>query len=118
LIGPDLFSWWLTVNSLARSALSAPVTIYGLDLLAASVTLNAIMKSSLRTPGMLINEAAGDELDALQRRQQFGVKVILGTIVFGFVLPVIAVAGYILVSILFFITPTISYAKEKLKKKS
>jgi hypothetical protein len=82
------------------------------------MTLNAIMKSALRTPDMLINESAGDELDALQRRQQFGVKVILGTLVFGFVLPVIAVAGYILVSILFFITPTISYAKEKLKKKS
>ena len=117
-IGSDLFSWWLTVNSLARSALSAPVTIYGLDLLAASVTLNAIMKSALRTPDMLLKEAAKDELVALQRRQQFGVMVILGTLVFGVVLPVIAVAGYILVSILFFITPTISYAKEKLKKNS
>jgi uncharacterized membrane protein len=116
LAGLDFFSWWLTINGLARSALSAPVTIYGLDLLAASVTLNAIMKSAQRTPNMLINEAAGDELDSMQRRQQFGVKVILGTLVFGFVLPVIAVAGYILVSILFFITPSISYAKEKLKK--
>jgi uncharacterized membrane protein len=116
LAGMDLFSWWLTINGLARSALSAPVTIYGMGLLAASVTLNAIMKSALMTPDMLINDSARDELAALQRRQQFGVKVILGTLVFGFVLPVIAVAGYILVSILFFINPTISYAKEKLKK--
>lgn len=116
--GLDLLSAWLTVNSIARSALSAPVTIYGLDLLAASVTLNAIMKSAIRTPDMLIGESAKNELNALQRRQQFGVIVIVGTLICGFLLPIVAVFGYIIVSILFFITPTISIAKETLKKNS
>lgn len=116
LSGTDFFSWWFAMNNLARSGLSIPVTIYGLDLLAASVTLNAIMKSAIRIPDMLIDEPARDELNALQRRQQLGVKVILGTLVFGFVLPVIAVAGYIIVSIVFFITPTIAIAREKLGK--
>jgi uncharacterized membrane protein len=118
IYGLDLLSAWLTVNSIARSALSAPVTIYGLDLLAASVTLNAIMKSAIRIPGMLTDEAAKNELNALQRRQQFGVIVIVGTLICGFLLPIIAVVGYIIVSILFFITPTISIAKETLKKNS
>jgi uncharacterized membrane protein len=116
--GMDLLSIFLTENAIARSALSAPVTIYGLDLLAASVTLNAIMKSAIRTPGMLIDEAASNELNALQRRQQFGVLIIVGTLICGFFLPVIAVGGYIIVSINFFITPTIHVAKETLKKNS
>lgn len=50
IYGSDLLSAWLTVNAIARSALSAPVTIYGLDLLATSVTMNGIMKSAIRTP--------------------------------------------------------------------
>jgi uncharacterized membrane protein len=118
IYGLDLLSAWLTVNAFARSALSAPVTIYGLDLLAASVTLNAIMKSAIRIPGMIIDEAAKNELNALQRRQQFGIIVIVGTLICGFILPIIAVVGYIIVSILFFITPTLAIAKETLKKNS
>jgi len=118
LYGLDILSWWRTVNAIARSALSAPVTIYGLDLLAASVTLNAIMKSAIRTPDMLINESAKNELNALQRRQQFGVITIIATLICGFFLPVIAVTGYIIVSIIFFITPTISIAKARLGKNS
>lgn len=116
--GMDILSVFLTENAIARSALSAPVTIYGLDLLFTSVTMNGIMKSAIRTPDMLINEAAKNELNALQRRQQFGVLIIVATLICGFFLPVIAVGGYIIVSILFFITPTIHIAKETLKKNS
>ncbi len=114
--GSDLFSWWVVVNSISRSMLSAPVTLYGLDLLAASVTMNAIMKSAIKTPDMLITESASPELDALQRRQQKGVYVIIGTLIFGFLLPVVAVFGYIIVSIVFFLTPTITVAKTTLGK--
>lgn len=67
---------------------------------------------------MLIDEAASNELNALQKRQQFGVLIIVTTLICGFFLPVIAVGGYIIVSINFFITPTIHVAKETLKKNS
>jgi uncharacterized membrane protein len=116
--GLDLPSLLVTVNVVARSALTTPVTIYGLDLLAASVTLNGIMKSALRTPNMLVNESAENELNALQRRQQLGAVIITGTLICGLFLPIIAVTGYIIVSILFFITPTISVARASLKKAS
>jgi uncharacterized membrane protein len=116
LYGLDLLSAWVTVNTIARSVLSTPVTIYGLDLLAASVTLNAIMRSAIITPDVLINESAKNELNALHRRQQWGVLIIIGTLLFGFFLPVIAVFGYIIVSILFFITPTVSIARARWKK--
>jgi TMEM175 potassium channel family protein len=116
--GVDPVSWLLSMNATARSELSAPVTIYGLDLLAASVALNAIMKSAIRTADMLISEAAKNELMALQGRQQFGIIIIIGTLICGFLLPMIAVSGYIIVSILFFITPTIAVAKKQWGKKS
>ena len=116
-IGPDLFSWLLAVNALARAGLSTPVTIYGLDLLAASVTLYAIMGSAIMTPGVLLNESAKDELNALQRRQKYGIFVIIVTLICGFILPVIAVVGYIFTSIVFFITPTIPIARQRLRKK-
>jgi uncharacterized membrane protein len=114
--GLDFPSLLVTVNAIARSALMAPVTVYGLDLLAASVTLNGIMKSAMRTPDMLSNEASENDLNALQRRQQLGAIVILATLICGLILPLIAVIGYIIVSILFFITPTISVARASLKK--
>jgi uncharacterized membrane protein len=116
MISTDIFSWWLTVNAIARSGLSVPVSIYGLDLLAASVTLNAIMRSAIIHPEVIIDEPARNELDALQRRQKFGVVVIIGTLICGFFLPVIAVVGYIFTSILFFITPTIPIARARLRK--
>jgi uncharacterized membrane protein len=114
--GLDLPSLLVTIHTIARTALTAPVTIYGLDLLAASVTLNAIMKSAVKTPGMLSSEAAENELNVLQQRQQVGALVILATLICGLLLPLIAVIGYIIVSILFFITPTISVARTSLKK--
>jgi hypothetical protein len=118
IYGTDLLSAWLTLHTIARSALSAPVTIYGLDLLATSVTLNAIIRSAIGTPNLLINESANNELNALHRRQQMGIIIITGTLICGFFLPVIAVVGYIIVSILFFITPTISVARASLRKNS
>lgn len=75
------------------------------------------MKSALMTPGMLADESAKTDLDAMQRRQQFGVYTIIGTLICGLFLPIIAVGGYILVSIVFFITPTVIIAREKLKKR-
>jgi len=114
--GTDFVSVLMAINKITRAALSAPVTIYGLDLMAASVTLNAIMKSAVRTPGMLIDESAKYELTALQGRQQFGVYIILATLVCGLFLPVVAVAGYIVVSIVFFLTPTVSIVRDNWKK--
>ena len=118
IFGSDILAALGTLHAITKSAFSTPVTIYGLDLLAASLTLNAIMKSAIRTPDMLINELAGNELYALQRRQQFGVVIIIGTLIFGFFFPAIAVAGYIVVSILFFLTPSISTARAKWRKTS
>jgi TMEM175 potassium channel family protein len=114
--GLDFLDAYVTVNAIARSAISIPITIYGLNLLAATLTLSAIMKSALSTPEMLINEAADSELKALLRRERVGVTLIVFTLFLGVFVPLIAVSGYILVSILFYLTPTIFTAKATLGK--
>jgi hypothetical protein len=100
-----------------RTAISTPVTIYGLDLLAATLSLIAIMKSAIHTPEILVNDAARDELNALLRKEQYGVVVIVCSLILAVFFPLIAVSGYIVASILFFLTPTISTAKATLKNR-
>lgn len=116
--GLDPGAWLLAWNSVARSNFTIPITIYGLGLLAVSVAINTIMKTAIRTPEMLLDETAGYELAALQHKQQYGDYIIIGTLMCGFIFPTIAVVGYILVSVLFFITPTISIPQVKWRKNS
>ena len=113
----DLLDIWVTVNAIMRSAISTPLMIYGLNLVAAMLSLTAIMRSAISTPDMLVDESARSELNALLKREQLGVFIILGTLIFAVFFPLIAVSGFIVVSILFFLTPTISTAKTTLRNK-
>ena len=117
IFGLDLLSVSVTVNAIMRSAISTPVTIYGLDLLAATLSLIAIMKSAINTPEILVDNAAEGELNALLRKEQFGVVIIVCSSILAFFFPLIAVSGYIVVSILFFLTPTLSTAKATLRNR-
>ena len=113
----DLLDMTVTVNAIMRSAISTPVMIYGLNLAAAMLSLTAIMRSAISTPDMLVDESATSELKSLLQREQLGVFIILGTLIFAVFFPLIAVSGFIVVSILFFLTPTISTAKTTLRNK-
>jgi uncharacterized membrane protein len=115
--GLDLIAAWEMLNAITRSAISTPVTIYGLNLLAATLALVAIIKSAKITPDLLVDESSESELDALLRREQLGAAIIVCTIILAVFFPLIAVSGYIVVSILFFLTPTISTAKATLKNR-
>jgi uncharacterized membrane protein len=115
--GLDLLAAWETLNAITRSAISTPVTIYGLNLLAATLALIAIMRSAITTPEILIDESAKTELNAMLRREQLGVAIIVCTLFLAVFFPLIAVSGYIVVSILFFLTPTISTARATLRNR-
>ena len=115
--GSDLLALTVTLNAIMRSAISTPVTIYGLNLMAATLALIAIIRSAISTPDMLVDESAKSELNALLRREQWGVFILLGTLILAVFFPLIAVSGFIVVSILFFLTPTITTAKATLRKK-
>ena len=115
--GSDLIDVSMTMNAIMRSAISTPVAIYGLNLLAATLALVAIIRSAISTPDVLADDSAESELNALLRREQLGAAIIVGTIILAVFFPLIAVSGFIVVSILFFLTPTISTAKATLRKK-
>jgi TMEM175 potassium channel family protein len=117
IYGLDLPALSVTVNAIMRSAISTPVTIYGLNLLATMLTFIAIIRSAISTPEILVDESAKSELHIMLRREKFGVFIILSTVILAVFFPLIAVFGYIVVSILFFLTPTISVAKTTLKKR-
>jgi uncharacterized membrane protein len=117
ILGLDLLSVSVTVNAIMRSAISTPVTIYGLDLLAATLSLIAIMRSAIDTPEILVDDAAEGELNALLRKEQYGVVIIVCSLILAVFFPLIAVSGYIVASILFFLTPTLSTAKATLRNR-
>jgi uncharacterized membrane protein len=106
-----------TLNAIMRSAISTSVIIYGLNLLAATLSLSAIMRSSINTPEILVEDSAIREINSLLRKERFAVIIILCSLILAIFLPLVAVSGYIIVSALFFITPTISVAKATLRNR-
>jgi len=117
IYGLDLLAATQMLNAITRSAISTSVVIYGLNLLAATLALVAIMRSAISTPDVLVDESAERELNALLRREQWGAVIFVCTIILAVFFPLIAVSGFIVVSILFFLTPTISTAKATLKNR-
>jgi uncharacterized membrane protein len=112
----NFFAAMQLLNAIARSTISLSVVLYGLNLLAATLALAAIMKAAISTPGVLIDdEPAERELNALLRRERLGAGIFAGTIIFAVFFPLIAVFGFIAVSVLFFLTPTLSTVKATLQ---
>jgi uncharacterized membrane protein len=117
IFGLDLLSAWKALNAISRAAISTQVTIYGLNLLAATLALVAIIRSAIITPEIHADQSAENELNALLKKEQLAAVIIACTMVLGIFFPLIAVTGFIVVSILFFVTPTISTAKATIRKK-
>ena len=92
---------------------TAVVVIYGLDILAATLTMNGIIRSAINNPDILVDESAENELKALLRRRQFAVAVIVCTLILAFFFPKIAAAGYIAATIQFFLIPSFSTARAR-----
>jgi uncharacterized membrane protein len=117
IYGLDLLAATKMLNTILRSAISTSVVMYGLNLLAATLALVAIIRSAISTPDVVVDKSAENELTALLRREQLGAALIVCSIILAVFFPLIAVSGYIVVSILFFLTPTISTAKATLRNK-
>jgi uncharacterized membrane protein len=117
IFGLDLLTAWKAFNTITRAAISTQVTIYGLNLLAATLVLVAIIRSAIITPEIHADQPAENELNALLKKEQLGAVIIVCTLILGVFFPLIAVSGFIVVSILFFVTPTISTAKATIRKR-
>jgi uncharacterized membrane protein len=117
IYGLDLLAATQMINAITRSVISTSVVMYGLNLLAATLALVAIIRSAISTPDVVVDKSAENELTALLRREQLGAALIVCSIILAVFFPLIAVSGFIVVSILFFLTPTISTAKATLRNK-
>jgi uncharacterized membrane protein len=89
-----------------------PVIIYGLDLLAASVMMNTIIRSLANTPDILVDEFAEGELNALRRRRQIAAVITGGAMILALFSPKIAVAGYVAAQLYYSFSPHLPGDKE------
>jgi len=115
--GLDLVSATRTLNAITRAAIGTEVMIYGLNLLAATLALVAIIRSAIITPEIHADQSAENELNALLKKEQLQAVIIGCTLVLGIFFPLIALTGFIIVSIFFFVTPTISTVKATIRKR-
>lgn len=97
-------------TSLMASHLMGPgsqlsVLIYGLDLLVASVMLNAIMRYLTREPGLLVDNLADEDIDIMERRRRYGIISTGIGVLLAVIIPWLAIAVYISVAIFFFLHP-------------
>jgi|WetSurSiteA1Bulk_404760.scaffolds.fasta_scaffold18030_3 hypothetical protein len=77
------------------------------------MTLNWIVSSAANTPDMLVDELAGSELNALKRRRQYIVAINCCALIVALFAPIVAIAMYIAVAILFFLIAPISIARKR-----
>jgi TMEM175 potassium channel family protein len=108
------FSTKLMATHLNGPHASAAVVIYGLDLFAASVMLDQIIKAAINHPEFLVDELDEVELNALLRKRQYVVVIAGCAVILAIFIPRAAVAGYIATTLLFFLIPIISTARERI----
>lgn len=101
----------LMATHLDGPSASAAAAIYGLDLLAASMMLNQIIRSVAMHPEFLVEELAENGLNSLKRKRQYVVALTGFAVILAIFFPIAAIAIYILVTILFFIIPAMHMLK-------
>jgi TMEM175 potassium channel family protein len=102
------FSTRIMATHLSGPNAPAAAVIYGLDLFAASVMLNQIIRSAINHPEFLVDELDEGELNALLRKRQYVVAIAGYAVILAIFIPRAAIAVYIAVTILFFLLPVIS----------
>jgi uncharacterized membrane protein len=81
------------------------VALYGLDLFIASLMLNAFIRYAGHHPGLVADDLADDALREIERRRRILVIALAVSALLALLLPNIAVALYLLVSLTFIIAP-------------
>ncbi|MCJ7445528.1 MAG: TMEM175 family protein [Methanotrichaceae archaeon] len=88
------FSTKLMATHLSGPNASVAVVIYGLDLFAASIVLNQIIKTAINHPEFLVDELDEGELNALLRKRQYVVVIAGCAVILAFFIPRAAIAVY------------------------
>ena len=99
------FTTRLMVTHLAGPDVEIATVIYGLDVLLASLTLSLLIFHVARQPHLLVDDLAEDSLEGIYRRRWIAIGVGAFAVLLAFVAPLLAVALYLVVAVLFLVLP-------------
>jgi uncharacterized membrane protein len=99
------FSTSLMATHLTGPGSRLSVSIYGLDLLVASIMLSAIMRYLAHRPDLLVDGLAEEDFNDMERKRRFGIIFNGIGVLLALLFPPLAVAVYIGVAIFFFVQP-------------
>ena len=89
------------------------MAIYGIDLFLASLMLTVIIRYSATRDGLVAGEVADEELLANVRQRGFVLVVQAGAVMLALFAPEAAAVLYLLVALLFVITPLLSAGRQR-----
>ena len=99
------FSTSLMATHLTGPGSRLSVSIYGLDLLIASIMLSGIMRYLARRRELLVDGLAEEDFDDMERKRRSGIIFNGIGVLLALLFPPLAVAVYIGVAIFFFVQP-------------
>jgi uncharacterized membrane protein len=110
IVATHLFATFLplsrdTVLHPGTPAERVAVVLFGLNLTLAAFMVYRVIRYAARTPGMAADDVAEEELQAFSRERRTAALFQGGATVLGAFLPVIAIAFYLAVSIVFIVEP-------------
>jgi uncharacterized membrane protein len=99
------FSTSLMATHLTGPGSRLSVSVYGLDLLIASIMLSGIMRYLARRPELLVDGLAEEDFDDMERRRRSGIIFNGIGVLLAVLFPPAAIAVYVGVAIFFFVRP-------------
>lgn len=99
------FTTSLMTDYLGKSGAGVTVAVYGVDLFIASLLMSALISYAARTPGIVADEIADEELIAAVRERKALVAIQGAAVLLALVAPSAAVFVYLLVSVAFLVVP-------------
>jgi TMEM175 potassium channel family protein len=110
IVATHLFATFLplsrdTVFHPGTPAERVAVVLFGLNLTLAAFMVYRVIRYAARTPGMAADDVAEEELQAFSRERRTAALFQGGATVLGAFLPVVAIAFYLAVSLIFVIEP-------------
>ena len=97
----------LMTTHLGKEGENLAAALYGVDLFIASALITALIRYVASQPGLIAGGARRSALVAIDRKRRFLVVVLGLSVLIAIVLPSVAVALYLAVSLAFLITPLV-----------
>jgi uncharacterized membrane protein len=109
------FSTEVMVTHITQPDVSIAVVIYGLNLLIASLMLSLLMFYIARQPRLVSDEIADVQIKGIIRQRWIAIGLSTFAVILAFVVPQMAVALYLIVTILFLILPFLGIVRHRHK---